>query len=280
MPRSGVLSSTARETAMKLRDSRRLTGPNLLLDRAGAVLEVSLAPEEAAAVVAAWQENVRRMLGSVGWPGEEIAVRRFPGGASLAISAPIDALYSAAEVNEWAWAAAEGAMAGAPVADLGEGAEGLRARIAQEANPALLALRDAAAAHGVSFLWDDRHVSVGLGTGSITWPAEALPDPATVDWSAVHDVPVLMVTGTNGKTTTVRLLGAIAAAAGKVPGLTSTDHVEVGGEVVDRGDYSGPGGARILLRDRRVEIAQQDAGTAGSGVVAAVQHLEIGRAHV
>ena len=240
---------------MKLRDSRRLTGPNLLLDRAGAVLEVSLAPEEAAAVVAAWQENVRRMLGSVGWPGEEIAVRRFPGGASLAISAPIDALYSAAEVNEWAWAAAEGAMAGAPVADLGEGAEGLRARIAQEANPALLALRDAAAAHGVSFLWDDRHVSVGLGMGSITWPAEALPDPATVDWSAVHDVPVLMVTGTNGKTTTVRLLGAIAAAAGKVPGLTSTDHVEVGGEVVDRGDYSGPGGARILLRDRRVEIA-------------------------
>ena len=240
---------------MKLRDSRRLTGPNLLLDRAGAVLEVSLAPEEAAAVVAAWQENVRRMLGSVGWPGEEIAVRRFPGGASLAISAPIDALYSATEVNEWAWAAAERAMAGAPVADLGEGAEGLRARIAQEANPALLALRDAAAAHGVSFLWDDRHVSVGLGTGSITWPAEALPDPATVDWSAVHDVPVLMVTGTNGKTTTVRLLGAIAAAAGKVPGLTSTDHVEVGGEVVDRGDYSGPGGARILLRDRRVEIA-------------------------
>lgn len=222
------------------------------------MLEVSLAPEEAEAAVAAWRENVRRMLGSVGWPGEEIAVRPFPGGASLAISAPIDSLYPATEVNEWAWAAAEAVVKGAPAPDLEEATEGLRAMIAREVNPPLLALRDAAAAHGVSFLWDDHYASVGLGTGSITWPvwpAEALPDPATVDWSAIHDVPVLMVTGTNGKTTTVRLLGAIAAAAGKVSGLTSTDHIEVGGEVVDRGDFSGPGGARILLRDRRVEIA-------------------------
>ncbi|HYX25218.1 MAG TPA: Mur ligase family protein [Thermoanaerobaculia bacterium] len=240
---------------MKLLDSRRLTGPNLLLDRAGAALEVSLAPEEAEAAVAAWRENVRRMLEAVGWPGEEIAVRRFSGGASLAISAPIDVLYPATEVNEWAWAAAEAVVNGAPAPDLAEAAAELRALIARETNPALLALRDAAAAHGVSCLWDDRRVSVGLGTGSLTWPAEALPDPATVDWSAVHDVPVLMVTGTNGKTTTVRLLGAIAAAAGKVPGITSTDRIEVGGEVVDHGDYSGPGGARTLLRDRRVEIA-------------------------
>src|SRR5947209_3448233 len=245
----------ARESAMKLLDSRRLTGPNRLLGRAGAALEVSLAPEEAEAAVAAWRENVRRMLEAVGWPGEEIAVRRFSGGASLAISAPIDVLYPATEVNEWAWAAAEAVVNGAPAPDLAEAAAELRALIARETNPALLALRDAAAAHGVSCLWDDRRVSVGLGTGSLTWPAEALPDPATVDWSAVHDVPVLMVTGTNGKTTTVRLLGAIAAAAGKVPGITSTDRIEVGGEVVDHGDYSGPGGARTLLRDRRVEIA-------------------------
>jgi cyanophycin synthetase len=240
---------------MQLLDSRRLTGPNLLLDRAGAVLEVSLAPEEAETAVAAWRENVRRLLEAVGWEDEEIAVRRFPGGASLAISAPIDALYAATEVNEWAWVAAEAALTGGTSRDLAEAAERLRAMIAEDANPALLALRDAAAAHGVSFLWDDNQASVGLGTGSSTWPAEALPAPASIDWSAVHDIPVLLVTGTNGKTTTVRLLGAIAAAAGKVPGITSTDHIEVGGEVVDRGDFSGPGGARTLLRDRRVEIA-------------------------
>ena len=237
---------------MKLLDSRRLTGPNLLLPRAGAVLEVSLEPEETETAVAAWRESVQSLLAEVGWPDEEIAVRRFAGGASLAISAPIDSLYSATEVNEQAWAAAEAAITGGPAPDFETSR--LKSAIAQEANLPLLALRDAAAAHKVAFLWDDDDVSVGLGTGSHTWPAGALPDPASVDWSSVHDVPVLMVTGTNGKTTTVRLLAAIAMAAGMIPGITSTDRIEIGGEVVDLGDYSGPGGARTLLRDRRVEI--------------------------
>ncbi len=133
--------------------------------------------------------------------------------------------------------------------------ERLREEIAREARPALLALRDAAAARGVAFLSDDGQVSVGIGTGSLTWPIEALPHPQEVDWAAVHDVPVLLVTGTNGKTTTVRLLASMFAVAGLVVGTTSTDRIEVGGEVVEHGDFSGPGGARTLLRDRRVEVA-------------------------
>jgi UDP-N-acetylmuramyl tripeptide synthase len=71
----------------------------------------------------------------------------------------------------------------------------------------------------------------------------------------VHDVPVALVTGTNGKTTTTRLLGAIAKAAGLNAGVTTTDRVTVGDEVVAVGDYSGPNGARTVLRDRRVELA-------------------------
>lgn len=249
---------------MKLLESRRLTGPNLLLDRAGAVIEVSLEPEETETAVAAWREQARRMLDAVGWSGEEIAVRTFPGGASLAISAPVDCLYAATEVNEWAWAAAEAGLDGA-VPDIAVGRDALREAIAHEANPPLLTLRDAAQAHGVAFLSDASQASVGLGTGSLTWPVTALPDPGAIDWSEVHDVPVLLVTGTNGKTTTVRLVAAMVTAAGKVPGTTSTDRIEVGGEVIERGDFSGPGGARTVLRDRRVEIAVLE--TARGGIL-------------
>lgn len=248
---------------MKLLDSRRLTGPNLLLDRPGAVIEVALEPDEATAV-AAWKEQARRMLDAVGWSGETLAARTFPGGASLAISAPIDALYAATEVNEWAWAAAEASFRGEEP-DLAAGREALLKPIAGEANPALLALRDAAAARGVAFLSDSRLVSVGLGIGSLTWPADELPDPSSVDWSAVHDVPVLLVTGTNGKTTSVRLVAAMASAAGKVPGSTTTDRVEIAGEVIESGDFSGPEGARAVLRDRRVEIAVLE--TARGGIL-------------
>jgi cyanophycin synthetase len=240
-------------------DSRRLTGPNLLLDRPGAVIEVSLSPEQAAAAVAAWAAQVRRMLDAVGWTGEAIAARTFAGGASLAISAPIDALYTATEINDWAWDAVEAELAGRQAPDFRldfqSAAARLRDEIAREANPRLLALRDAAADRGVSFLSDDRAVSVGLGKGSLTWPVRDLPDPEEVDWSQVRDIPVLLVTGTNGKTTTVRLLAAMVDASEQMAGVTSTDQIEVGGELIERGDFSGPGGARTLLRDRRVEVA-------------------------
>lgn len=240
---------------MELLDSRRLTGPNLLLDRPGAILEVALSPEEAETAIAAWATQVRRMLDAVGWTGGEIAARRFPGGASMAITAPVDGLYTATEINDWAWETAEAAVTGREAPDFRTAAARLRDEIAREANPALLALQASAAAHGVAFLSDDRAASVGLGKGSLCWPARTLPDPADVDWSKVHDIPVLLVTGTNGKTTTVRLLAALVDASEQMAGTTSTDVIEVGGEVIERGDFSGPGGARTLLRDRRVEVA-------------------------
>jgi UDP-N-acetylmuramyl tripeptide synthase len=239
-------------------EARRLTGPNLLSYRPGAVLDVPLggAAEEGAdaeAMIGAWRRQARRMLDALGWRDEELAVRRFASGASVFASAPIDALYTATEVVDWAWEAA-----GAAEPDAGAfeaAAERLRSAAAAERQPAVLALRDVAAARGVAFLADDDRVTVGLGAGSRTWPRGELPPPAAVDWAAVHDVPVALVTGTNGKTTTVRLTAAMLAAAGRTAGVSTTDYIAVGRTVLDSGDFSGPGGARTLLRDRRVEAA-------------------------
>lgn len=263
---------------MRVLDSRRLTGPNLLQKREGAVLDISLETEEGdagVAAIAAWRERARALLDAVGWGGEEVAVRRFPGGASLALSAPVDSLYAATEVNEEAWRAAEAVVRGEPLPDLTETAERLRASIDRERNPALLALKAAAEARGVAFLWDDDKVSVGLGVGSVTWPVDELPSPAEVPWERVHDIPVVLVTGTNGKTTTVRLLSMMARSAGLSAGITSTDGIEVAGEVIEEGDFSGPGGARTLLRDPRVELAILE--TARGGLLRrglAVRHVE------
>jgi UDP-N-acetylmuramyl tripeptide synthase len=245
--------------SLKLLDSRRLTGPNLWLDRPGAVIEVEIFPSgveaPAPSVVVGWESAARRMLDAVGWSGERTAIRRAPGGASLALSAPLDALYAATEVNEWAWEAAVAELMGEPPPDFAAAVERLRGAIAEESNPTLLAIRGEAAARAVTFLADDDRASVGLGRGSLTWDLDALPSPTEIDWTGIHDIPVALVTGTNGKTTTVRMLAEIARAAGIVAGTTTTDRVAVGDEVLDRGDYSGPNGARLLLRDRRVELA-------------------------
>ncbi|MBA3495864.1 MAG: Mur ligase, partial [Gemmatimonadales bacterium] len=179
----------------------------------------------------------------------------FGGGASVALSAPVDALYAAAELNEAAWAAAAAMVEGRPAPDEAAVVSGLRAAIAKERSPALLALRESARRHDVTFLSDDEWVSVGSGAGASAWPAPDLPAASAVDWTRVHDVPVALVTGSNGKTTVVRLLAAILEATGRVVGLTSTDGVRVGDTELVKGDYSGPSGARLLLRHPDVEAA-------------------------
>lgn len=240
-----------------------------MLDAPGAILDAEIGTAEPARVIAAWREALAPMLEAVGWIGTPVAARAWPGGVSLAFAAPADALYAATEVNEWAFGRARAALGGAGGAgdtELARSIEGragetfaasverLRESIARERNPRLLALAAAAERHGVTLLADDRRVSLGLGDGSRSWPVEETPDPERVRWDELHDVPVALITGTNGKSTTVRLLAAIAAAAGRIAGSTSTDRVDVGDETVAHGDYSGPNGARTVLRDRRVEV--------------------------
>ncbi|WP_323005771.1 Mur ligase family protein [Pseudorhodobacter sp.] len=238
--------------------ARRLTGPGIIWAHPGAIMDIEAADTEILAGL--WGKHARRVLDAVGWHAQHVTHRRFQGGISLALSAPLDQLYSAVYVAQAAWqyCAAE-LLAAEPLAAeplafdmlIGD----LQAVMAQEANPALMALMDAAAAQDVDILCDDDAVSIGHGAGSKTWPAGALPGPQDVDWPALHDIPLALITGTNGKTTTTRLCAAIARVAGKTVGLTSTDAVQVADEILERGDFSGPGGARMVLRDPRVEIA-------------------------
>ena len=239
---------------MEFVDARRLTGPNAVFDSIGSILDVACAPDEAARLVPVWADNVGRMLEALDWPSAEFAYRPLEGGVSLAFSAPIDQLYAASEINEWAFAASAfelGASDEQP--DFDEALAALRKSAAEEANDELMWLVDEAAAHGKTLLWDDDEVSVGLGTGSRTWPVREIPD--TIDWDAFHDVPVGIVTGTNGKTTSVRFAKHILRAAGHNVGVSSTDWIAVNERIIDRDDWSGPGGARAVLREREVDAA-------------------------
>lgn len=238
-----------------LEDSRRLTGPNLVSPGPGAVLDVRIEAAAATGLVAAWERRVRQILAAVGWSAQSIFTRTHRTGVSLVISAPIDALYAATEVNEWALEAAVAELAGEAAEPLEVAAARLRDLIEAESNPPLLRLQAAAAGHGVVFLSDDDEASVGMGAGSRTWPVGELPAPDEVPWTEIHDIPAVLVTGTNGKTTTVRLLAAMVEATGRTAGFTSTDGIFVGDELRDGGDWSGPGGARSVLREGDVEVA-------------------------
>jgi len=237
-----------------LLDSRRLTGANLYWELPCAIIEVQLA-NEWRDVVRLWREGVTRLLVACDITGQETCERVHDGWAALLVSAPIDALYAMCELNEVAWAMAIYETGFGTATDFEVETRRLRELFAAERNPALLELQQAAADHHVPFLCDDDEVSVGYGYSCQCWPRAALPRPDQVHWSAAHDIPLALVTGTNGKSTTVRMLATIMRAGGLRGGLTSTDFIRVDAETIAEGDYSGNGGARLLLRHPGVEAA-------------------------
>ncbi len=68
-------------------------------------------------------------------------------------------------------------------------------------------------------------------------------------------VPIAGITGTNGKTTTSRMLAHITKMAGYTPGLTTTDGVYIDGQRTVEGDMTGPVATRMVLADPSIDIA-------------------------
>jgi cyanophycin synthetase len=78
-------------------------------------------------------------------------------------------------------------------------------------------------------------------------------------------VPVVAVTGTNGKTTTSRMIAHIGRAAGLHVGWSSTDGIYLDGKLVEAGDYSGPSGAGRVLAQPGLQLAVTE--TARGGIL-------------
>ena len=413
-------------------DSRRLTGSNLYFPGTGAALETLRGLEFDDATLAAWKRNIETARVALNWPEMEIVLRRHRTGVSLAFTAPADQLYTATEVNEWAWwsaiafpfshreKVAEGRMReGAPntsatlrkkmpfdaetqnfirqlrknstepehliwsflrdrrlhgqkftrqkslgsyvldfychelklaieldggqhhesetlVRDAKRDAyvenqgvttlrywnhdvldrtewvlediwDRVRARVAgntatgqsipssalrapspggrreqpepfhapghaaiwdteialrtlrlaalAESRRALISLMHATEAHHLPFLADDDEVTIGEGEGSRSWFVDELPAPDQVPWNELHAIPTALVTGSNGKTTTVRLLAAMTTAHGWRTAHSCTDGVYFEGRALEAGDFSGPTGARTALRQSHAQAA-------------------------
>jgi len=68
-------------------------------------------------------------------------------------------------------------------------------------------------------------------------------------------IPIVGVTGTNGKTTTVRMIGHILKLMGRRVGMTTTDGIVIDGRLIKKGDMSGPKSAQMVLQNPSVDTA-------------------------
>ena len=80
-----------------------------------------------------------------------------------------------------------------------------------------------------------------------------------------YRIPIAAITGTNGKTTTTRMVGQILKLAGYTVGMTTTDGVYIDGVLTVRGDMTGPWSSQLVLRDPAVDAAVLE--TARGGII-------------
>ncbi len=135
---------------------------------------------------------------------------------------------------------------------------------------------------GVDFLTDDIsksyrtagggicEVNAGPGFRMHVAPSEGTPRDVArpvIDMlfpkGAPTRIPIAAITGTNGKTTTSRMLAHILKLHGYTVGLTSTDGIYIDGQLSVEGDMTGPQSARMILRDPSVDAAVMETARGG-----------------
>lgn len=251
---------------MRLVDARRLTGPNHITRGPLVVVELEVAPEERQAAERLYRAELARALAAAGLPEPTgWAAREHRGGVVLGYEAPVDVMLACTEASEWAALSAVELAAGRPPLDLAPRLAIVRDVLARDRSPKMIALQAEAARRGIPFLWDDERVILGMGIRSRVALRSDLPEVDEVPWERLGRIPVVMITGTNGKTTSTRLVARMGREAGKVVGATSSDRVTIGEAVIEEGDWTGPAAARVVLGDATVELAVLE--TARGGIL-------------
>lgn len=90
-------------------------------------------------------------------------------------------------------------------------------------------------------------------------------------------IPIFAITGTNGKTTTTRLIAHVLRNSGRAVGFTTTDGTYIGNEQITQGDNTGPVSAQLVLKDPTVDVAVLE--TARGGIIRSglgFDHCDVG----
>lgn len=148
----------------------------------------------------------------------------------------------------------------------------LRKQVKRDALPEPIAnLINQAKTAGIPVLLPDGSLPLQLGYGRKG--IDVSETQSTSDISTLFPageqgrIPLIAITGSNGKTTTTRLIAHIIGCSGKTVGFTTSDGIYIGSDMVDQGDTTGPASAEMVLRNKSVDVAVLE--TARGGIVRA-----------
>ena len=241
--------------------SRRLVGPNLFFKETGTVLDVPLV-ENREELTELFYQEAEKFLPALGWEQIKITHKFFNNGVRFAFTAPVDITMPACDVIDFAWLSAREGFETGQFKSIEEAKKELIPTIDEDKNLTYRKLYELAKSKGFNAFRDKDKAFIGSGTGCYEFDLNK-DSIDEIKWQDIYDIPAVIVTGTNGKTTTVRLTDYICRVAGKVTGYTSTDWVKVNDELIDEGDYSGLTGHQFVLTNKKVEVALLESARGG-----------------
>ncbi|MBX9597652.1 MAG: hypothetical protein K2X04_03640 [Burkholderiales bacterium] len=234
--------------------SSRLLGQNRFFSDAGAVIDVVLHGniEE---VSERYVNELSRLLAVLSIKDYAVKMITFSNGFNVAIRYPYDLLMVACEILDWVWYDIVDLIDDDIPIKFERSKRRFKTMIRENQQLLLRKVYTTARQKQVNFFVHKDLLILGSGIHQFRSKLNNITKLADIPWGKIADIPSVLITGTNGKTTTTRLTEFICRKAKLVSGYCSTDWVMVNNKLVAEGDLSGPSGHQFVLMHPKVELA-------------------------
>ncbi|MDD3267128.1 MAG: Mur ligase family protein [Burkholderiales bacterium] len=243
--------------------SSRLLGQNRFFAVAGSIMDISLSEVNNQEIANLYIKELDKILEKLPIKEYEIKQLVFPEGINIAIRYPYDLLMTACEILDWVWLEVVDNLDKEFPIRTQKGIDIFTQMIEENQRIILRKIYNKALEKKVNFFIHKDWIILGSGVSQFRVKQHKITKLSDIPWKKIANVPMVLITGTNGKTTTTRLTEFICRKSGLKSGYCSTDWVMVGGRKVAEGDLSGPTGHQYVMMHPKLEVAVLEAARGG-----------------
>lgn len=234
--------------------SSRLLGQNRFFTTAGAVLDIEVKGDNQT-LAALYVNELERLLAALPIKDYQIKSLVYGGGINIAVKYPYDLLMVACEILDWVWEDIVDLTDREIPVNFARSVKRFKKIIKENQKVILRKIYAKAQTLKLNFFIYKDLLVLGSGKQQFRAPLNQITKLGDIPWKKIANIPTVLITGTNGKTTTTRLTEFICRKAGLFSGYCSTDWVMINGKSFGEGDLSGPTGHQMVLMHPQLDVA-------------------------
>lgn len=232
----------------------RLLGQNKLFDKPGAVIEVDVT-RRVSSTCTVFVNNVVKVLDQIEDFDYKLAKNVYSNGFQVGVLAPYDVIFFVCNILDEIWDATAESIDNDTNIDFPRLVDIAKSYITKNTNLLIRKIVKSAQLKQVNFFIRDDIIYLGSGKYLYSKKLSKIKSIKDIPWKKIKNIPSVLITGTNGKTTTTRLTEFICRKSGLKSGYCSSDWVMINGKIISEGDLSGPTGHQLVLSNPKLDVA-------------------------